>query len=84
MATRKTAVSIEEELFARADLLARDLGVSRSRLYARALESFIRRREDAELLAEIDEAYSTPDTPAERRKRQLTKSYRGKLAEGEW
>jgi len=84
VATKKTAISIDEELFSKADSLARELGVSRSRLYARALESFIGRREDAELLAEIDEAYSTAETPAERKKRALTKSYRRKLAEGEW
>lgn len=84
MATRKTAISIDEELFSRADSLARDLRVSRSQLYARALESFLRRREDVEFLAEIDEAYSTPETPAERKKRTLTRSYMRKLVEGEW
>jgi metal-responsive CopG/Arc/MetJ family transcriptional regulator len=84
MPTKKTAVSIDEELFSKADSLARDLGVSRSGLYARALETFIGQRENAELLAEINEAYSTAETPAERKKRALTKSYRGKLAEGEW
>ena len=84
MTTKKTAISIDEELFSKADSLARDLGVSRSRLYARALESFIGQREDAELLAEINEAYSSAETPAERKKRALTKSYRRKLAEGEW
>lgn len=84
MTTRKTAVSIDEELFARADLLARDMGVTRSGLYSRALEQYLRQKEDAALLVEIDEAYSNPDTPAERRKRSLTKSYRARLAEGEW
>ncbi len=84
MATRKTAVSIDEELFSRADSLARDLGVTRSGLYARALEAFIVQKENAELLAEINEAYSAAETPAERKKRALTKSYRRKLAEGEW
>jgi metal-responsive CopG/Arc/MetJ family transcriptional regulator len=84
VATKKTAISIDEELFSKADSLARDLGVSRSRLYARALESFLREREDTELLAEIDEAYSISETPAERKKRDLTKSYRRMLAEGDW
>jgi len=84
MSTRKTAISIDEELFSKADSLARDLGVSRSQLYARALESFMRQREDLVLLAEIDEAYFTPEAPAERKKRVHTKSYMRKLAEGEW
>lgn len=84
MATRKTAISIDEELFEKADALARDLGVSRSTLYTQALEFFIRGKEDVELLAELDEAYSAPVTRAERRKRALTKDYMRMLAEGEW
>ena len=84
MPSRKTAISIDEELFSKADSLARDLGVSRSRLYAKALDSFMRQRDNLQLLAEIDEAYSTPETPAERKKRALTKSYTRKLSEGEW
>ena len=84
MATRKTAISIDEELFSRADSLAGDLGVSRSQLYARALESFMSRRDNLQLLAEIDDAYSAPETPAERKKRALTRSYARKLSEGEW
>ena len=84
MTTRKTAISIDEELFSKADSLARDLGVSRSQLYARALESSLRQREDVELLAEIDKAFSAPETAAERKKRALTKSYMSRLAEGEW
>jgi metal-responsive CopG/Arc/MetJ family transcriptional regulator len=84
MPSRKTAISIDEELFSKADSLARDLGVSRSQLYAKALDSFMRQRDNLQLLAEIDEAYSTPETPAERKKRALTKSYTRKLSEGEW
>ena len=82
--TKKTAISIDEELFSKADSLARELGVSRSKLYARALESFMKEKEDLELLAEINKAYSTPETPAERRQRDLNKSYMRTLAEGEW
>lgn len=84
MKTRKTAVSIDEKIFLEADALARDMGISRSRLYARALESYLREKEDLELLAEINNAYSTPESPAENRKRALNKSYRKMLAEGEW
>ena len=84
MTTKKTAISIDEDLFARADSLARELGLSRSKLYARALESFIKEREDLEILAEINEAYETPETPAESKKRKLTKAYMRMLSEGEW
>ena len=84
MPTRKTAVSIDEDLFSRADSLARDLGVSRSQLYARALRSFMSQRENLQLLAEIDEAYSSPETPTERKRRANTKTYMKRLWEDEW
>ena len=40
----KTAVSIPERLFRQADRLARRLGVTRSRLYAAAIEHYLARR----------------------------------------
>jgi metal-responsive CopG/Arc/MetJ family transcriptional regulator len=84
MSSRKTAISIDQELFSKADDLARDMGVSRSQLFARALEAYLRQCEDVDLLAEINEAYSKPETPAERKRRTLTRSYMRDLAEGEW
>ncbi|HEY5526737.1 MAG TPA: hypothetical protein VIK02_04065 [Candidatus Anoxymicrobiaceae bacterium] len=84
MPTRKTSISIDEDLFSKADALAREFGVSRSQLYAKALESFMSQRDNLQLLAEIDEAYSTPETPAERKKRALTKTYSRRLSDGEW
>ena len=42
MANIKTAISLQESLFAQAEDLARDLNVSRSRLFVLALENFIR------------------------------------------
>ena len=60
--TVKTAVSLSERLFNAGETLARELKVSRSRLFAMALEDFLRRRENQRLLAEINAAYeSEPD-----------------------
>ena len=39
----RTAVSIPKEVFERAELLATELGISRSRLYHRALDEFLAR-----------------------------------------
>lgn len=39
----KTAISIPDELFAAADALARELGQSRSRLYAQAVREYLAR-----------------------------------------
>jgi len=44
----KTAVSVPDELFARADEVAERLGLSRSEVYARALEQFLDSTEDDE------------------------------------
>lgn len=42
----KTAVSIPDELFHRADALARRRGTSRSRLYQEALAEYLLRRDE--------------------------------------
>ena len=41
----KVAVSIPDEVFARADLLAEELGTTRSGLYGRALKAFLQSME---------------------------------------
>lgn len=51
----KTAVSIPDQLFADAESAARRLGVSRSKLYARALEQFLARQEADPVTAKLDE-----------------------------
>jgi hypothetical protein len=51
----KTAVSIPDQLFADAELAARRLGVSRSKLYARALEQFLAQQETDPVTAKLDE-----------------------------
>jgi metal-responsive CopG/Arc/MetJ family transcriptional regulator len=43
----KTAISLPDELFEQAEAVARDLGMSRSRLIRTALEEFLKRRRDA-------------------------------------
>ena len=51
----KTAVSVPDELFARADRLAKGLGISRSELYSRALAEFLARRDPVQATAAWDE-----------------------------
>jgi metal-responsive CopG/Arc/MetJ family transcriptional regulator len=53
----KTAVSIPDPLFAAADRLARSLGISRSELYARALQRLLS-GEDDETTARLDAVYA--------------------------
>jgi predicted transcriptional regulator len=51
----KTAVSVPDELFERADRLAKRLSLSRSELYSRALAEFLARRDPVEMTAAWDE-----------------------------
>lgn len=58
MSTVKTGVSLEKTLAGRADALARELGITRSDLYSRALTQFIERQENERLLQKLNEAHS--------------------------
>lgn len=59
----KTAISLPDPLFLAAEELARGLGVSRSELYARALEAFLRHHRKAAITQRLNEVYK--DQPAE-------------------
>ncbi len=64
--TVKTAISIREDLFAEAEQLAKELGVSRSQVFAMALEDFIVRRRNRQLLEALNRAYADEPTDEER------------------
>ena len=53
----KIAVSVPDELFARADALAEQLGVSRSQVYAHALAAYLEQRGEGTdpVTAKLDE-----------------------------
>ena len=55
--TVKTAISIEQPVFEEMDAIAKDLKVSRSRLFSVAAREFIQRRRKAEILDRINAAY---------------------------
>ncbi|MFH1149602.1 MAG: CopG family transcriptional regulator [Actinomycetota bacterium] len=84
MTSRKTAVSIDEELFSKADNLAAEMGMSRSQLYAVALEAFLKQQENELLLAQINEAYSTPSTPEEEEMQAMISEHMIRMTEDEW
>jgi predicted transcriptional regulator len=51
----KTAVSIPDDLFRRADELAKQLGKSRSQIYREALAEYVVRREPRSVTVALDE-----------------------------
>lgn len=55
----KTAVSLPDDLFARAESLANRLGLTRSGLYAAAIEDFIARHQAKRVAERLDAVYAS-------------------------
>jgi metal-responsive CopG/Arc/MetJ family transcriptional regulator len=55
----KTAISIPDGIFASADQLAEQLGVSRSELYATAVAEFVAKHQATDVTARLDQLYAT-------------------------
>jgi len=79
----KTAISIQKALFDQAEDLARKMKVSRSRLFVLALEDYLRRQQNRELLAQINAAYADEPDPSEQTLRRKSKRQHRKIVEGE-
>jgi metal-responsive CopG/Arc/MetJ family transcriptional regulator len=80
----KTAISIQKSLFDQAERLARQMNVPRSRVFVLALEEYIQREQNRELLTQINSAYADEPAPAERSVREKSlKVYRESI-EDEW
>jgi metal-responsive CopG/Arc/MetJ family transcriptional regulator len=69
----KTAISVDDQLLSDADRAAREMGLSRSRLIATALEAYLRRRRQEETTARLNEVFAEDD-PAEARTLKLMKA----------
>lgn len=84
MANVKTTVSIDKSLFEQAESIAREMKVSRSSLFALALQDFIRHHQNEELLRRINEAYEdVPDADEQERARKMRRQQR-RVVEGQW
>ena len=84
MTTVKTAISLPASLFEQAETLAGEMQISQSFLIEIALEEFIRRRENQQLLEKINAAGGAPLSEEEQvLLRKMSRSHR-RLVEGEW
>jgi metal-responsive CopG/Arc/MetJ family transcriptional regulator len=80
----KTAISIEKNLFDQAEIIAKTMKVSRSKLFVIALQDFIEHRKNKELLAQINAAYADePDAPEQALRKKARRQHR-RIVEGEW
>lgn len=84
MTTVKTAISLPASLFEQAETLASEMQISQSFLIEIALEEFIRRRENQQLLEKINAACEAPVSEEEQvLLRKMSRSHR-RMVEGEW
>lgn len=58
----KTAISLTDSLYERAERAAREHGMSRSELYARALQEYLRQLDAASVTRQLDELYAGEDS----------------------
>ncbi|HEY4087344.1 MAG TPA: hypothetical protein VGM43_15470 [Bryobacteraceae bacterium] len=54
----KTAVSVPDDLFRQADSAARRLGISRSELYSKAIQEFLKKQSGNAITERLNEVYS--------------------------
>jgi len=63
----KTAISVDDQLVMAADRAAREIGISRSRLFSLALQDYLRNREHHRILEELNRVYGGDTQQAEKR-----------------
>ncbi len=84
MAIVKTAISVQESLFERADALARQLHLSRSQLFSRALDEFLDRHESRLLLEAINRSLEGEPGPDEAECLRSMRGIQRRRVEGQW
>jgi predicted transcriptional regulator len=58
----KTAISLPDDLFESAEALADRLGMSRSQLYARAVEEYLAKHRDQDVTARLNDVFGDEDS----------------------
>jgi metal-responsive CopG/Arc/MetJ family transcriptional regulator len=58
----KTAISVRDDLFKRAEKFSRHKKISRSRLFSEAVEEYLDRQEIGDITANLNEVYSKEDS----------------------
>jgi predicted transcriptional regulator len=87
MAHVKTAISLDESLFQKAEEWAEKLGFSRSQLFAKAVAEYIREREDEDLVRRLNEAHADGLDEEEQEHLDRVWAYQARLLEetgNEW
>ena len=80
----KTAISVDDDLLHQADQTAKQLGLSRSRLFSIALQDFLRHRRQTEMMAQLNEVYREEGASPERRTAGLIKAKLRSTIKEQW
>ena len=83
MATVKTAISIERDLFDAVEHFARQLHLSRSQVFSQAIQILVEKKRNLELLSRLNRAYAEPQTEELARAAQ-SKPKQARLVRGSW
>lgn len=84
MTSVKTAISIQEPLFEQVEALASELNISRSRIFVLAVQEFIEKYNNRQLLAEINSAYDDLSDASEQELLRRMGYQQRKLVKGQW
>lgn len=84
MTTVKTAISIQKSLFEKVDNLAREMNVPRSRVFVMAVEEFLQRYQNQQLLAEINRAYEEAPIQDEKEYLEHMRQKQRRVVVDEW
>ncbi len=83
--TVKTAISLNDSLFAKVEDLTRELDISRSRLFAIAVQEFIERHETRRMFAALNEVYEDgPDEEDKAIQRGIQEYHRKLMKDERW
>ena len=82
--TIKTAISNKKPLFEEANELAQELNISRSHLFALAIEKYIANYQNQNLLDKLNQAYDDQDDPNETQRLVKMSNRQRVHLEGEW
>jgi predicted transcriptional regulator len=84
MSNVKTAISLQKSLFDQVEALADEMKIPRSRVFALAVEDFVRRHQSRRLLDRINAAYEDTPDPTEAILRRRLRRHHRRIVEGEW
>ena len=84
MATIKTAISIDKDLFDEVEALSHRIHLSRSQIFSQAVQGLIERKDNLTLLQKLNEAYGSDANCEDKTIYSIAKRATTRLAKDTW